>query len=428
MLVKCILVLLDFFCSFEMMYLLETAVGYALFDKQEGRDAELVAKHGFADVAEALECSLQLGRGEAPASLVDFLRSVETGTKETLAVEDQRLAETLSRMLERRVVCVQDEVQRGARMDAYRHFGMKSSEYSAQTLCIAHRMSAEKIKLVPEKIDTMVIQSVSLLGDLDKDINMHCMRLREWYGFHFPELSSVVENNKEYLELVLAIGRKETVGDKKEMLEGAVGDKADRIVRLAGVSMGVSMSDHDMENILGDARSVLKSFGFKDELAEYIRKKMEVLAPNLTVLVGEVIGAKMIGKAGSLSNLAKMPASTIQILGAEKALFQALKLKSNTPKYGMIYGCSLLGQTPSQFKGKIARTLASKAGIAARIDGCGEDTSNSQGTRMKEQVEQRIKHLETRSSAAKKSAKRLKHEIKPAGYDDSKDFKRIRLE
>lgn len=203
-----------------------------------------------------------------------------------------------------------------------KHFGLTNNEYSIKILCLAHKISTEKIKLVPDKIDTMIIQSVSLLGDLDKDINLHCMRLREWYGFHFPELSSIVENNKEYLNLITIIKKKEEISEEKKIsLREIIGNKTERILRLASTSMGTEMTDHDIQNILDDTKSILKSFKFRDELAEYVKRKMEIIAPNLTVLVGEITGAKMISKAGSLSNLAKMPGSTIQILGAEKALY-----------------------------------------------------------------------------------------------------------
>jgi nucleolar protein 56 len=95
---------------------------------------------------------------------------------------------------------------------------------------------------------------------------------------------------------------------------------------------------------------------------------MEHVAPNLTTLVGENVGAKLISHSGSLSNLSKYPASTVQILGAEKALFRALKTKTNTPKYGLLYHSSFIGRAIGKNKGKISRFLANKCSIAARLD------------------------------------------------------------
>jgi len=95
---------------------------------------------------------------------------------------------------------------------------------------------------------------------------------------------------------------------------------------------------------------------------------MNDIAPNLTSLIGEVVGARLISHAGSLSNLAKCPASTLQILGAEKALFRALKTRGNTPKYGLIFHSSFIGRASARNKGRRARYLANKCSIASRID------------------------------------------------------------
>ncbi|AFM98124.1 Nop56p-like protein [Encephalitozoon hellem ATCC 50504] len=411
-----------------MIYLVETVVGYILLDKMDrSEEAQVIGAYRFESIDEAVESSSLLLRGEIPRSLENFMGLVEDKCKETLVVSDQKLVEPQERRFSRKVVCSHDDAQRSIKSNVHEYFGISWAEYSERILCLAHKISMEKINLVPEKIDTMVIQSVSLLEDMDKDINLHCMRLKEWYGFHFPELSSVTDNNREYLKLVVAIGRKGSIDEeKRKALREIAGDKSEKIISLGEKSMGVAMDESDVLNILEDARSVLRSFEFRDELVEYIRVKMEGLAPNMTSLVGEVIAAKMISKAGSLSSLARMPGSSIQMMGAEKALFQALKSKTSTPKYGIIYGCSLLGQVSSQNKGKIARSLASKIAIAARIDSYGEERTNAIGVKMREKIERRIKDLEARSNCEKKVSKKLKYEVKPDFYDDSKDFKRVK--
>merc|ERR1719331_2772631 len=141
------------------------------------------------------------------------------------------------------------------------------------------------------------------------------------------------------------------------------------------------------------------------------------IAPNLTVLVGELVGARLIAHAGTLMNLAKHPASTVQILGAEKALFKALKTKHDTPKYGLIYHAQLVGQASSKLKGKVSRMLAAKASLACRVDALGEETNTDLGIEHRAKVESRIRQLEggekTKISAtAKQSAKFDKYESK----------------
>merc|ERR1712025_1479445 len=141
---------------------------------------------------------------------------------------------------------------------------------------------------------------------------------------------------------------------------------------------------------------------YRKMVSTYLKKKMDLVAPNLAALIGEIIGARLIAHAGSLTNLAKYPASTVQILGAEKALFRALKTKGNTPKYGLIFHSSFIGRAKKVNKGRIARYLANKAALACRID-CFHDWSkeidgkphNKFGKVLREQVEERITFYET---------------------------------
>merc|ERR1711966_566895 len=128
---------------------------------------------------------------------------------------------------------------------------------------------------------------------------------------------------------------------------------------------------------------------------EYLKRKMDIVAPNLTSLIGEHIGARLISHAGSLTNLAKYPASTVQILGAEKALFRALKTKGNTPKYGLLYHSTFIGRADAKNKGRISRYLANKCSIASRIDCFSESATKIFGEKLRDQVEERLKFYET---------------------------------
>jgi nucleolar protein 58 len=137
--------------------------------------------------------------------------------------------------------------------------------------------------------------------------------------------------------------------------------------------MGTEMMDEDLENIKLLAEQVIRYSEYRAQLSSYLETRMRAISPNLTALVGYLVGARLIAHAGSLMNLAKAPGSTIQILGAEKALFRALKTKHDTPKYGLIYHSSLIGQATGRNKGKIARMLAAKAALGLRVDALGGD-------------------------------------------------------
>merc|ERR1712157_361277 len=134
---------------------------------------------------------------------------------------------------------------------------------------------------------------------------------------------------------------------------------------------------------------------YRKELSTYLQSKMGLVAPNLATLIGDTVGARLISHAGSLTNLAKAPASTVQILGAEKALFRALKTRGNTPKYGLIFHSSFIGRAGAKNKGRISRYLANKCSIASRIDAFSEESTSVFGTKLKEQVEDRLKFYET---------------------------------
>merc|ERR1712086_1054212 len=158
---------------------------------------------------------------------------------------------------------------------------------------------------------------------------------------------------------------------------------------------GQEIVEMDMANIDHFALEVVKLAEYRKELHEYLKVKMDLVAPNLAALIGEIIGARLISHAGSLINLAKYPASTVQILGAEKALFRALKTKGNTPKYGLIFHSSFIGRAQQKNKGRISRYLANKCSIASRIDCFAEESTDIFGKKLKDQVEERLKFYET---------------------------------
>jgi len=160
-------------------------------------------------------------------------------------------------------------------------------------------------------------------------------------------------------------------------------------------TIGMDISPIDLINIECFASRVIHLFEYRKSLQEYLRSKMTQVAPNLATLIGEQVGARLIAHAGSLTNLAKYPASTIQILGAEKALFRALKTKGNTPKYGLIFHSSYIGKASQQNKGRISRYLANKCAIASRIDCFSDIPTNIFGDRLKQQVTDRLKFYDS---------------------------------
>ncbi len=240
------------------------------------------------------------------------------------------------------------ELIRGIRLHATKLLkGLQADDLVKAQLGLGHSYSRAKIKFNVNRMDNMIIKAIALLDQLDKDVNLFAMRIREWYGYHFPELVKLVPDNYMYARVAQFIGDKDVLNEERlDDLAALLEDdttKAQNILDAARGSMGSSLSEIDMINISAFATRVVSIAEYRKSLAAYLAEKMNSVAPSLTALLGERIGARLISHAGSLTNLSKYPASTVQILGAEKALFRALKTKGNTPKVNLIFHmCSCL--------------------------------------------------------------------------------------
>ena len=246
------------------------------------------------------------------------------------------------------------------------------------SLGLSHSLSRHKLKFSPDKVDTMIVQAIALLDDLDKELNTYAMRVKEWYGWHFPEMGRIVNDNLAYARVIIQMGMR-TNAVNSDLAEILPEEIETAVKAAAEVSMGTEITTEDLDNIQALAEQVVSFTEYRQQLSSYLSARMTAIAPNLTILVGELVGARLIAHAGSLMNLAKSPASTIQILGAEKALFRALKTKHDTPKYGLIYHASLIGQATGKNKGKIARMLATKAALGLRVDALADWSAEGEG-------------------------------------------------
>jgi len=214
------------------------------------------------------------------------------------------------------------------------------------------------------------------------------------YGWHFPEMAKIVTDTIAFSRIVLKAGTRVALRDID--ISGIIEDESvvQSLRETAEISMGTELTEIDVTNIQSLAQEVVNMSEYRTQLFEYLKNRMNAIAPNLTVMVGELVGARLIAHAGSLMNLAKQPASTVQILGAEKALFRALKTKHDTPKYGLIYHASLIGQTAPKDKGKISRVLAAKTALAIRVDAMGEADEATIAYEHRAMVENRIRELD----------------------------------
>lgn len=407
--------------------LYEHAAGYALFRIKEfeetgqiipqvdqaindvskfGSIVKLLAFDPFKNTEAALDNCNSISEGIMHADLLNFLEQnvpKEKKKKTTLGVNDAKLAGAVAESLPH-IKCqftgVVPEILRGIRV----HFatlakGLPHHSLAKAQLSLGHSYSRGKVKFDVHRVDNMVIQSIALLDQLDKDINTFGMRIREWYSYHFPELYKIVPEQYKYVRCARVImdrkniNEEETIEKLREVIEDE--DKVAEIIEAARTSMGMDISVMDLLNIERFADRVASLTEYRIRLHAYIKDRMHACAPSLSALVGEQVGARLISHAGSLTNLAKYPASTVQILGAEKALFRALKTRSNTPKYGLLFHSSFIGRASAKNKGRISRFLANKCTIASRIDCFAEVPVAAFGDHLKQQVEDRLKYFET---------------------------------
>lgn len=349
----------------------------------------------FADTTEALSAATASVEGKISKSLKKVIKKF-VDEQEQLLVADAKLGSAIKEKFS--LQCLSNtsvqELMRCIRsqLDSLLS-GLPKKEMTAMALGLAHSLSRYKLKFSPDKVDTMIVQAVSLLDDLDKELNNYIMRCREWYGWHFPELGKIVTDNIAFAKTVKIIGTRENTAnsDLSDILPEEIEEK---VKEAAEISMGTEISEEDILNIQNLCDQVIEITNYRTQLYDYLKARMMAMAPNLTVLVGDLVGARLISHAGSLINLAKHPASTVQILGAEKALFRALKTKKDTPKYGLIYHSQLVGQSSTKNKGKMSRMLAAKAALATRVDALGEDGSFTLGAEHKAKLESRLRILE----------------------------------
>jgi nucleolar protein 56 len=255
---------------------------------------------------------------------------------------------------------------------------------------VSMELAKLRVKGAAEKRDLVIAQAIQTLDDVDRTVNLFMGRLREWYGVHFPELDRLVEKHETYARLVMNLGYKDNFTVEALEKESIPKDRAENIGAVAEKSMGADMAEQDLEEIQALSKNVLEMYELRKNMENYVNNTMEEVAPNTKAVAGALLGARLIAIAGSLQNLAMKPASTIQVLGAEKALFRSLKTGARPPKHGLIFQHALLHDAKRWQRGKIARVLAGKVAIAARSDAFG---GKYVGDKLKADVDKRLEEI-----------------------------------
>ncbi len=220
------------------------------------------------------------------------------------------------------------------------------SPFHRQNLALTKKAIKESVSE-----DQLIIQTIANINELDKTGNLLVKRLREWYALYFPEIEHRVPHQEKFVELISSRSREQLMKELK------VSD-----------TMGANLEKSHVEEIILLANAVAALYKLRKQHETYLEKVMKQYCPNLLELGGTTIGAKLLELGKGLKRLALLPASTIQLLGAEKALFRHITSGSRSPKYGILYQHPLVQKAGKDQRGKMARMLADKLSLCARLD------------------------------------------------------------
>jgi len=377
-------------------YLVDTLAGFLALDENLNViDKEFYPK----DVTEAALKKFQLEKGIPPVELERIVKRLAERGYNEFVVEADYLKKALLQKDPSLKVVVEEETPAGEKVRenldemlvAQKAFKSVDEWYDYQQQLMLE-MSKLRIQESVAKRDLHAVQAIRTVDDLDRIINILMARLREWFSLHFPELDKLVDDHRIYAKLVANLGhRSEFTEEKlKEIVRSA--EKAKEIAKKAEESIGAEITEDDINSLKSLAKHILNLYELRDTLEKHTKSIVSLIAPNTSALIGPILTARLLSLAGGLEKLARLPASTIQVLGAEKALFRALRTGTKPPKHGVIFQHPLVHRSPRWQRGKIARALAGKIAIAARIDAFRGDYA---GEELKRKLEERIKEIKT---------------------------------
>ena len=374
-------------------FIIQFPFGVAAFDDKNN----LVEKALFAKKAQAAAKSLlRTETGKLSDQLSSLVTLLKTAGYDVFVFENGNLAEEVQQKLKVNVEVAKPAEtavlrSRMAEVAVESGFATDEADLNLWNRNVSMELAKLRVKGATAKRDLIVAQGIQTLDSLDQTVNLFMGRLREWYGIHFPELDRLVEKHETYARLVMKLGDRENYTPEALERENVPKERAQLVAKAAEQSMGADIAEYDLEQIQALAKDVLEFYELRKSTEDYVDKTMEDMAPNVRAVAGALLGARLIAFAGSLQNLAMRPASTIQVLGAEKALFRSLKTGARPPKHGLIFQHTLLHDAKRWQRGKIARVIAGKLAIAARVDVFGQ--GHFIGDDLKADINKRVEEI-----------------------------------
>lgn len=402
-------------------YVVDSFMGFFAY----GEDLKLISAKTFEDAEEAFGQMAELERTGGSPILEGFVGDlVKMGYSEFVCEDENEAKFIKARFGVEASVAVPSPAGKAFRSSpasAATSMGLPSKKAEALLKEASESLLRAKVRTASEKRDRLVAQAVTAMDELDKNINISVSRVREWYGLHFPELDTLVPDHRQYMELVVQFGNRSGMDEKGVYKIVQNENKARAIVETARKSMGAEIGGADLALVKSLAESNLALYAYRDGLERYIDETMMDVAPNLRELIGAGLGGRLIALTGGLDGLARKPASTVQVIGAEKALFRSLKTGARPPKHGIIFQHQEIHSAPRWQRGKIARALAGKISIAARVDSFGGEFV---APSLKEGFEKRVADIRKKYAKPPERERRQERDFRrerPRGRDFRRD-------
>jgi len=358
------------------------------------RKGKIVESEPFPrDSGKIAEKLFLIEKGNLSDEHIELVENLINDGYEEFVLESREIASQLRERFNKAdfEVVTPDESNKRLRMsirDIARDFGFENVNEILQNVNVL--LTRKKLRKKASERDKIIVQAINSVDEIDETINGLYGRIKEWYGIHFPELERYISEYAEYFRLILKLGRRQnfTLDNLTDL--NIEKEKAEKIRSDAEDSIGASFNEEDIETIQANVKEIIGLQKAREKTSEYLEELMKEIAPNIRTLVGSLTGARLIALAGGLDDLAKKPSSTIQVLGAEKALFRSLNKGTKPPKHGVIFQYPEIRKSPESIRGKIARALAGKLAIAARVDAM---SGRYIGDRLEEEVEERIEAI-----------------------------------
>jgi len=383
------------------MYLLVSPLGYFIVDEEfKILDAEKFPRN----VVEIASEFYYLEKGEVSNSLNKVLSKIKD---KEIKVLNKYLFEILKEKKIRAVLIenpkdVLNKIRDFDKNIIIKEFG-NEYEYRAFLKEILSELTRMKIREEFQNRDKLIIQTIESIDELDKTTNLLVNRLNEWYGLYFPELYKIINDNELFVKIISNVVNRSDFNEKVLKNFNLNEDKIKKIIEASKNSIGTDLPEEDLEKIKEMAVLVRSLYERRKDLENYLEGLMKEIAPNVYSITGATIGARLITKAGGIKKLAELPASTIQVLGAERALFKHLKFGAKPPKHGILFQHPLVHSAPKVHRGKIARLLANKIALAARLDYYGQ---REMGENLKKEIMQRVEMIKKLPIKPKKKTKK----------------------